>query len=81
MKLRYAAFAFLSLLIGLGISASSHVEVEMTVARTLSLEETPVDTALSGGREIHLCSHRQGESAGVYAGRKTERHDSGRQIH
>jgi len=49
MKMKYAAFGFLSLFIGLGVSASSHAEVEMTVARTLTLEETPVDTTLSAG--------------------------------
>jgi protein-disulfide isomerase len=38
---------FLSLLIPLVASSSSHAEVEMTVARTLTLEETPIDTALS----------------------------------
>ncbi|MBP1740978.1 MAG: oxidoreductase [Deltaproteobacteria bacterium] len=47
MKMRHAAFVFLYLLIGLAVSASSHAEVEMTVARTLTLEETPLDTALS----------------------------------
>jgi len=49
MKIKYAAFAFLSLLIGLGVSIPSHAEVEMTIPRTLTLEETPVDTALSAG--------------------------------
>jgi protein-disulfide isomerase len=59
VKLKYAAFAFLSLLIGLGISASSHAEVEMTVARTLSLEETPVDTALSAsGKYIFVLTDK-----------------------
>ena len=49
MKIKYAPFVFLSLLTGLAVSASSHAEVEMTIPRTLTLEETPVDTALSAG--------------------------------
>jgi len=49
MKMKFAAFAFLSLLILLAVSASSHAEVEMTIARTVTLEETPVDSALSAG--------------------------------
>ncbi len=59
MKTKFAAFAFLSLLIGLAVSAPSHAEVEMTVARTLSLEETPVDTALSaGGKYIFVLTDK-----------------------
>ena len=59
MKMKSAAFAFLSLLIGLGVSAPSHAEVEMTVARTLTLEETPVDGALSaGGKYIFVLTDK-----------------------
>jgi protein-disulfide isomerase len=59
MKIKYASFVFLSLLIGLGVSPSSHAEVEMTVARTLTLEETPVDTALSaGGKYIFVLTDK-----------------------
>ena len=59
MKMKYAAFAFLSLLIGLGVSASSYGEVEMTIARTLTLEETPVDSALSaGGKYIFVLTDK-----------------------
>ena len=59
MKVKDAAFVFLTLLIGLAISASSHAEVEMTVARTLNLEETPVDTAMSaGGKYIFVLTDK-----------------------
>jgi len=59
MKIKYAAFAFVSLLIGLGVSPSSHAEVEMTVARTLTLDETPVDSALSaGGKYIFVLTDK-----------------------
>ena len=59
MKIKYAPFVFLSLLIGLGVSASGHAEVEMTIARTLTLEETPVDTALSaGGKYIFVLTDK-----------------------
>jgi protein-disulfide isomerase len=55
MKAKPVIFAFLSLLIGLVASKSSHAEVEMTIARTLTLEETPIDTALSAsGRWIFV---------------------------
>jgi len=59
MKTKYGFFAFLSLLIGLGASTSSLAEVEMTVARTLTLEETPLDSALSaGGRYIFVLTDK-----------------------
>jgi protein-disulfide isomerase len=47
MKTKCAALAFVSLSVALGVSASSHAEVQMTIARTVTLEETPVDSALS----------------------------------
>jgi protein-disulfide isomerase len=49
MKPKRAAFVFLSLLVGLVVAASSHAEVEVTIAKTLNLDETPLDTALSAG--------------------------------
>jgi protein-disulfide isomerase len=59
MKTKGAAFALVSLLIVLAVSASSHAEVKMTVARTLTLEETPVDTALSGsGKYIFVLTDK-----------------------
>jgi len=59
MKTKYATFVFLSLLIGFVASASSHAEVEMTIARTLTLEETPVDSALSaGGKYIFVLTDK-----------------------
>ena len=59
MKTKYAALAFLSSLIGLIVSAPSHAEVEMTVARTLTLEETPIDTALSAsGKYIFVLTDK-----------------------
>jgi len=59
MKTRRAAFVFLSLFIGLAVSATSHAEVEITVARTLVLEETPVDTALSAsGKYIFVLTDK-----------------------
>jgi protein-disulfide isomerase len=59
MKIKYTAFAFLSLLVGFVVAASSHAEVEMTVARTLTLEETPVDTALSAsGKYIFVLTDK-----------------------
>jgi protein-disulfide isomerase len=59
MKTKCAAFAFLSLLIGLIVSAPSRAEVEMTIARTLTLEETPIDTALSaGGKYIFVLTDK-----------------------
>jgi protein-disulfide isomerase len=59
MKTKCAAFAFLSLLIGLIVSAPSHAEVEMTIARTLTLEETPLDTALSAsGKYIFVLTDK-----------------------
>jgi len=59
MKTKYGFIAFLSLLIGLGASTSSLAEVEMTVARTLTLEETPLDSALSaGGRYIFVLTDK-----------------------
>jgi len=59
MKIKYAAFVFLSLLIGLAGSASSHAAVEVTIHRTLNLEETPLDTAMSaGGKYIFVLTDK-----------------------
>jgi predicted DsbA family dithiol-disulfide isomerase len=59
MKIKYAAFALLSLLTGLVASPSSHAEVEMTIARTLNLAEAPVDTAMSaGGKYIFVLTDK-----------------------
>ena len=59
MKTKNAVFVILCLLIGLGVSASSHAEVEMTIARTLNLEQTPVDSALSaGGKYIFVLTDK-----------------------
>jgi protein-disulfide isomerase len=59
MKIKYAVFAFLSLLMGFSVSASSHAEVEMTIARTLNLEETPLDTSMSaGGKYIFVLTDK-----------------------
>jgi protein-disulfide isomerase len=59
MKIKYTAFAFLSLLVGFVVAASSHAEVEMTIARTLTLEETPLDTALSAnGKYIFVLTDK-----------------------
>jgi len=59
MKTKCAAFLILSLLIGVGVSASSHAEVEMTIARTLNLAETPMDTAMSaGGKYIFVLTDK-----------------------
>jgi predicted DsbA family dithiol-disulfide isomerase len=55
MKANCGVSVFLCLLIVLVVSSSSYAEVEMTIARTLTLEETPVDTALSvGGKYIFV---------------------------
>jgi protein-disulfide isomerase len=59
MKIKCAAFAFLSLLIGLGASGSSHAEVKVNVYRTLNLQESPVDTAISvGGKYIFVLTDK-----------------------
>jgi len=59
MKKKCAAFAFLSLLMGLLLSAPSYAEVQMTIARTLSLDEAPVDSALSaGGKYIFVLTDK-----------------------
>jgi protein-disulfide isomerase len=59
MKIKYAAFVFVSLLIALAFRGLSGAEVEMTIARTLSLEETPVDTALSAsGKYIFVLTDK-----------------------
>jgi len=59
MKTKYAAFVILSLLIGLGVSASCLAEVEMTIARTLNLAEAPLDTAMSaGGKYIFVLTDK-----------------------
>ncbi len=59
MNIKYAALAFVSSIIGLGVSIPGHAEVEMTVARTLTLEETPVDSALSaGGKYIFVLTDK-----------------------
>lgn len=61
MKMKYAAFVFLSLLIGVAVSASSHAAVEVTIHRTLNLEETPVDTAMSAGGKYVFVLTDQGK--------------------
>jgi len=44
---------------GLGVASSGHAEVEMTIARTLTLQETPVDSALSaGGKYIFVLTDK-----------------------
>jgi len=59
MKMKFAAFVFVSLFIGLVVSASSHAEVEMTIARTLTLNEIPVDSALAaGGKYIFVLTDK-----------------------
>jgi protein-disulfide isomerase len=59
MKTKYVGFVFLSLFIALAVSVSSYAEVEMTVVRTLTLEETPVDTALSAsGKYIFVLTDK-----------------------
>jgi protein-disulfide isomerase len=59
MKIKCAVFVFLSLLVGLAVSASSHATVEMTIARTMTLEETPLDTAMSaGGKYIFVLTDK-----------------------
>ncbi len=59
MKMKCAAFVFLSLLIALAVSASSHAAVEVTIHRTLNLEETPLDTAMSaGGKYIFVLTDK-----------------------
>jgi protein-disulfide isomerase len=59
MKIKYTVFAFLSLLVGFVVAASSHAEVEMTIARTLTLDEIPVDSALSaGGKYIFVLTEK-----------------------
>ena len=59
MKTKRAVFVILFLSIGLGVYASSHAEVEMTVARTLTLDETPIDTALSAsGKYIFVLTDK-----------------------
>ena len=59
MKINCAAFGFLSLFMGVLFSASSYAEVEMTIARTLTLEEIPVDSALSaGGKYIFVLTDK-----------------------
>jgi protein-disulfide isomerase len=58
MKSKYV-FALVSLWVALGVSASGHAEVEMTVARTLNLAEAPVDTAMSaGGKYIFVLTDK-----------------------
>jgi protein-disulfide isomerase len=59
MKIKYEAFVFVSLLIALAFRGLSGAEVEMTVARTLTLEETPLDTALSAtGKYIFVLTDK-----------------------
>jgi protein-disulfide isomerase len=59
MRMKYAAFAFLLLLIGLVVPASSHAQVVVNVYRTLNLPETPVDTAISvGGKYIYVLTDK-----------------------
>ena len=49
MKLKYAVLIFLSLFIGLIAPGWGYAEVEVTIPRTLNLEDKPVDTAMSAG--------------------------------
>jgi protein-disulfide isomerase len=59
MKIKYAAFVFLSLLIGFAFPALSHAALEVTIRRTLNLEETPLDTAMSaGGKYIFVLTDK-----------------------
>jgi protein-disulfide isomerase len=59
MKIKYAAVAFVCLLVGLALPDLSGAEVEMTIARTLTLEETPLDTALSAsGKYIFVLTDK-----------------------
>ena len=59
MKTKSAAIMLVSLVIGLAVSASTHAEVEMTIARNLTLEETPVDTAMSiGGKYLFVLTDK-----------------------
>jgi protein-disulfide isomerase len=59
MRMKYAAFAFLLLLIGLAVPTSSHAQVQVNVYRTLNLPETPVDTAISaGGKYIYVLTDK-----------------------
>jgi protein-disulfide isomerase len=59
MKTNCGVSVFLCLLIVLVVSSSSYAEVEMTIARTLTLEETPVDTALSAsGKYIFVLTDK-----------------------
>jgi len=59
MKTNCGVSVFLCLLIVLVVSSSSYAEVEMTIARTLTLEETPVDTALSvSGKYIFVLTDK-----------------------
>jgi protein-disulfide isomerase len=59
MRIRNAAFAFLSILIGVLVSAPGHAAVEVTIAKTLNLEETPLDTVMSaGGKYIFVLTDK-----------------------
>jgi protein-disulfide isomerase len=60
VKVKYGVILLLiSLLIGLGITASSHAQVEVNVYRTLDLPETPVDTAISvGGKYLFVLTDK-----------------------
>jgi protein-disulfide isomerase len=59
MRMKYAAFASLLLLMGLAVSGSSHAEVKVNVYRTLNLQESPVDTAISvGGKYIFVLTDK-----------------------
>ena len=59
MKMKWAALAFVCVFIGVAVSTTSHGEVEMTIARTLSLDEAPVDSALSaGGKYIFVLTDK-----------------------
>ena len=59
MKTKCTTFVFLSLLICLLLSVSTHAEVEMTIAKTLTLEEMPLDSALSaGGKYIFVLTDK-----------------------
>jgi protein-disulfide isomerase len=59
MTTKLAAFVILSLFMGLSAVPYSQAEVEMTIARTLTLDEAPIDTALSAsGKYIFVLTDK-----------------------
>jgi len=60
MKVTNAVFLFLCLLIGVFVSAPNHAAVDVTIHKTLNLEETPLDTAMSvGGKFIFILTDQR----------------------